>query len=79
MVGCVAVIIGAIIQASSYSVAQIIVGRLVVGKFFVFFLLQHYLKLLFQQVSVSVTLVLPYLLTWLRLVLVWIPEARLVL
>jgi len=31
MIGCVGVIIGAIIQASSYSVAQIIVGRLVTG------------------------------------------------
>jgi len=31
MVGCVGVIAGAIIQASSYSVAQIIVGRLVTG------------------------------------------------
>lgn len=31
MLGCVAVIIGAILQASSYSVAQIIVGRLIVG------------------------------------------------
>lgn len=32
MVGCVAVIIGAIVQAASYSTAQIIVGRLVTGK-----------------------------------------------
>lgn len=31
MVGCVFVIIGAIIQASSFSVAQMIVGRLVTG------------------------------------------------
>ena len=32
MIGCVAVIIGATVQASSYSVAQIIVGRLVTGE-----------------------------------------------
>ena len=32
MIGCVGVIIGAVIQASSYSVTQIIIGRLVTGK-----------------------------------------------
>lgn len=32
MVGCVAVIIGAVVQASSYGVAQIIVGRLITGR-----------------------------------------------
>ena len=32
IIGCIAVIIGAVVQAASYSVAQIIVGRLITGE-----------------------------------------------
>ena len=32
MIGCVGVIIGAVVQASSFSVTQIIIGRLITGQ-----------------------------------------------